>query len=59
MREFKYIPMFFAAKIMFFAQKVVSLHRFLRKLAHFAVLLLFANNRNKKKLNIQTNGISK
>ena len=41
------------------AQKVVSLHRFLRKLAHFAVLHLFANKRNKKKLNIQTNGISK
>ena len=59
LREFKYILMFFAAKIMFFAQKVVSLHRFLRKLAHFAVLHLFANKRNKKKLNIQTNGISK
>ena len=50
--------MCFAAKIMFFAQKVVDLHRFLRKLANFAVFLRFANNRNKKKLTIQTNGIS-
>ena len=40
--------MFFAAKIMFFAQKVVSLHRFLRKLAHFIVSHLFISIEKKK-----------
>ena len=40
--------MFFVAKIMFFAQKVVSLHRFLRKLAHFIVSHLFTSKDNRK-----------